>query len=105
MLESMTSQQVIEWEAMLERWQIGDHPNYRADVRNSMLMALTANIHRQKGKAAKPDDFMPKFEQKSGEAAPQSPDALRDRMLSLAERRNKQRPRRDRVKPGTAATA
>ena len=39
-----------------------ERSDWRADYRTALICALTANIHRdpKKGKAYKPEDFMPK---------------------------------------------
>lgn len=66
MLAEMTSAQLSEWMAFaqLEPW--GEE---RADLRAGIIASTMANSMKgAKGKAFKPQDFMPKFEPEDEEA-------------------------------------
>lgn len=93
MLEGMTSRHLAEWEAMFDRWNIGDSPAYRGDVQAGIIAATVANANRQRGRAAKPSDFLPTFE-KQAEPGTQTPDALYAGMMRLARKAAKPRARR-----------
>ena len=65
MLSRITASQFREWMAYMAIEPWGEA---RADLRAGIVAAAVTNAHRVKGKAAKPKDFMPKFDRK-----PQSP--------------------------------
>lgn len=58
----MSYAEFVDWMAYYELDPFGEE---RADLRNAMAMALTANVNRDAKKQRKPfsaTDFMPKFE-------------------------------------------
>ncbi len=61
MANQMDVRQLQAWMAYAAIEPFGEE---RADLRNAMMMALTANVHRdaKKTRAYKPHDFMPDFE-------------------------------------------
>ena len=77
--ERISSAEYTEW---LAYYQIEPWGDERADLRNGILCALTANMHRSKGRKFKAGDFMPKFG-KDKRAATQSVDDARRVMMSL----------------------
>lgn len=56
---SMTMRQLREWMAYYEVEPWGED---RADLRAGIIAATTANVWRGRGPAAKPSDFMPRFD-------------------------------------------
>lgn len=60
--DTMDVEEFLRWAAYAAVEPFGEQ---RQDVRNAMLMALTANLQRPKGKAAIPvEKFLPKFRQR-----------------------------------------
>jgi hypothetical protein len=100
MLASMTSIQRVEWDDMLNRWNMGEYPHYRFDLNAAMQMVLQANLNRRRGRPARIEDYMPKFERKAEGGGPQSPDSLRANMLKLP-RKSGKAPRANRGKAKT----
>lgn len=86
MLDRMSAREFAEWAIYFSLEHLGESPEERADLRSAIVAATTANANRGKGRAAKLDDFMPRFED-----AEQSPQQLHQSMIALArqgERRN-----------------
>ena len=53
------SRQYAEWRAYYEVEPWGEE---RADLRSAIIACTIANVHRGKGKAFEPGDFMPEFD-------------------------------------------
>lgn len=67
--DEMPAYLLAEWVAYYSVEPFGEE---RADARNAITAATVYNSHRRKGKAAKVEDYMPKFSQPEK----QSPDDM-----------------------------
>jgi hypothetical protein len=61
LLARVSSRELTEWMAYYEMEPFGEE---RADLRAGIIASTVANVNRAKGKAYKPQDFMPKFERR-----------------------------------------
>lgn len=85
---SELGQRISAAELTLYQVYYRNHPwgEERADIRNAMSMAQTANMHRGKGQAAyKLDDFMP-FKEKPEVEEGVEPPGLRQMFQSLVKK-------------------
>jgi len=57
------------------------HGEARADLRNGILCSIVANQWRSKGAAAKPEDFMPKFDADCKKNKGLSADELKQKLI------------------------
>lgn len=94
MLDQISSRQLAEWEAYFRVEQLGDSPEWRADVRSAVATSNIVNLFAKK--PTKPDDMMPKFSEapdadgwttdEDGNRVDPSA-ALRARMIAYARRK------------------
>ena len=75
LLERVSARELSEWMAYAQMEPFGEE---RADLRAAIVAMTVANVNRGKGRAAKVEDFMPKFDRE--------PDG--DQMKFTAERLN-----------------
>ncbi len=62
LLKNISSRELTEWMVYYEIEPFGEE---RADLRSGIIASTIANVNRGKGgKAYKPSDFIPKFEEK-----------------------------------------
>lgn len=85
MLAGMSSRQFTEWMAYFELEGLGDHPEYRADLRAGIVAATFANAFKAKGqKAISPIDFIPRTDEQRREAPPQDWQTIHQDMVAVA---------------------
>lgn len=61
LLARVSSRELTEWMVYYELEPFGEE---RSDLRAGIVASTVANANRTKGKAYKPQDFMPKFERR-----------------------------------------
>jgi hypothetical protein len=101
MLEGMTSTQVTEWEAMFERWHLGEYPHFRPDLGVGLIRSDLRAVNGGKGESINPEKLMPFF---TREREAQSPEQIHAELMSLARRQAKPRAKRGKDKPDAIPT-